>query len=385
VEVESPPPHLAVFLSFSGHGGVERMMVNLITGFIDAGVKVDLLLVKQRSPHLDTLPEEVNIVRLGSEHTLLCLWPLIQYLRCHRPQALLVAKDRANKVAILARWLAGTSTRLVVRLGTTLSGALQGRSRLKRWVWYASQRRFYPWADAIVAVSHGVAEDTARITGLSVAGIYVIPNPVVTAALLRRAAEPLDHPWFQPEGAPVIVAAGRLTQQKDFASLILAFDKVSAEIDCRLVILGEGNLRGQLEALVAKLGLEGRVMLPGFAQNLASFLSRATLFVLSSRWEGSPNVLTEALALGVPVVATDCPSGPREILQDGKFGPLVSVGDVPALAQAILKTLRQPLDSVVLQGASKDYNIKNSVSKYLELLELKPCKQGECVEPPVDK
>lgn len=374
MDVEPSPPRLAVFLSFSGHGGVERMMVNLITGFVAAGVKVDLLLIKQRGPHLDALPGEVNIIRLGSEHTLLCLWPLVRYLRCYRPQALLAAKDRANKVAILARWLAGTSTRLVVRLGTTLSGALQGRSRLKRWLWYASQRRFYPWADAIVAVSHGVAEDTARITGLPVEGIHVIPNPVVTEALLRGADEFLDHPWFQPDGTPVIVAAGRLTQQKDFASLIRAFDKVQAETNCRLMILGEGSLRGQLEALVAKLGLEDKVAFPGFARNLASFLSRATLFVLSSRWEGSPNVLTEALALGVPVVATDCPSGPREILQDGQFGPLVPVGDVPALTQAILETLRQPLDAVVLQSASKDYTQENSAAKYLELLELAPCK-----------
>jgi len=360
---------IAVFVSFSGTGGVERMVINLIRGFVNLGRSVDLVLVKAEGPHLDRLPPEVKVVRLGTRHTFLALPTLARYLRSRRPAALLAAKDRAGRTAVLARRLAGTDTRIVMRLGTNLSTAMADRSALGRWLRYWPIRRLYPRVDRIIAVSEGVADDTARIAHLPRGRIQVIRNPVITPELADLAVAPCLHPWFQVGEPPVILGAGRFQRQKDFPTLVRAFARVRVARPCRLVILGEGGGRAKLEALIAELGLISEVDLPGFQSNPFPFLSRSALFVLSSAWEGSPNVLTEAMALGIPVVSTDCPSGPRELLDGGRFGPLVPVGDVEALARAIADTLDRHLPSETLKAAVAEYNQAESARRYLEVLE----------------
>ena len=367
---QSPhPPRLAVLASFSGSGGVERMLVNLIAGFVTAGREVDLLLIRDQGPHLAGLPPAVNRIPLGSNHSLLAIPALARYLRQARPRALLAAKDRAGRAAVLARALAGVDTRLVLRLGTNLSASLAGRSALRRTWRYWPIRRLYPHLDRIVAVSAGVAADTATIAGLPREAITVIRNPVITPDLRQRATAPCPHPWFQGEGPPVLLGAGRLQRQKDFPTLIRAFARVRQVHPCRLVIIGEGQERPALTALIGQLGLANQVDLPGFQAQPLPFLARANLFVLSSAWEGSPNVLTEAMALGTPVVATNCPSGPAELLDGGRIAPLVPVGDVEALAAAILATLDQPPPPDRLQDVVADYEQAYSAQRYLAVLE----------------
>jgi glycosyltransferase involved in cell wall biosynthesis len=200
----------------------------------------------------------------------------------------------------------------------------------------------------------------------------VIRNPVITPDLARAAAEPCPHPWVaepSPARGPVIVGAGRFQRQKDFPTLIRAFARLRLERPCRLLLLGEGGWRDRLVALIQDLGLGAEVDLPGFQPNLYPFLARADLFVLSSAWEGSPNVLTEAMALGTPVVSTDCPSGPREILEGGRFGPLVPVGDTDALAAAMARTLDSPLPAQTLIEAVAEYRQEISAARYLAVLE----------------
>jgi glycosyltransferase involved in cell wall biosynthesis len=363
-----PTRPIAVFVSFSGSGGVERMIVNLICGFVDLGQKVDLLLVRAEGPHLDRLPQEVNLVNLGAAHTFLTLPGLARYLRRRRPAALLAAKDRAGRTAVLSRRLARTDTPIVLRLGTNVSSAMADRSPLSRWLRFGPIRRLYPQVNRIVAVSAGVAEDTARIARIPRERIRVIHNPVITPELPKLAAEPCRHPWLQPGQPPVIVGAGRLQRQKDFPTLIRAFALVGKERPCRLIILGEGGDLGKLQALIAELGLTGEVDLPGFQTNPYPYLGRADLFVLSSLWEGSPNVLTEAMALGTPVVATDCPSGPRELLDGGRYGALIPVGDAPALAAGISATLHHQLSPDVLKSAVAEYDQARSAERYLQAL-----------------
>jgi glycosyltransferase involved in cell wall biosynthesis len=348
---------IAVFASFSGAGGVERMLVNLCEGLLGWGCAVDLVLVKAQSEHLRNLSPRVNVVKLKASHTFGSALGLASYLRRARPAALLAAKDRAGKVAVVARRLAGVKTRVVFRIGTTLSAALEGKNILRKWLWYVPMRLVYPKADGIVAVSRGVADDLARITGLPEERFHVIPNPVITLRMQELAQEEVAHPWI-----------GRLTRQKDFPTLIRAFARVRKSLRCRLVILGEGRDRGQLVTLASKLGVGEDVDMPGFATNPYAYLSRATLFVLSSAWEGSPNALTEALALGIPVAATDCPSGPREILRDGKYGPLVPVGEADLLAEAMLKILSSPMDREYLKQAAEAFTIEKSSLSYLNLL-----------------
>ncbi len=344
------------------------MIVNLIRGFLELGQSVDLVLVRDQSPHLLRLPAEVNLVRLGTKHTFMAMTALARYLRERRPAALLAAKDRAGRTAVLARRLARTDTRIVLRLGTNLSTAMADRSAFARWLRYRPIRWLYPQVDSIVAVSQGVAADTADIARMPPEQIQVIRNPVITPELPERAAQHCGHPWFQPGQPPVIVGAGRFQRQKDFPTLIRAFARVRAHRPCRLVILGDGGGLAKLEALVAELELAEDVDLPGFQPNPYPFLARADLFVLSSAWEGSPNVLTEAMALGTPVVSTDCPSGPRELLDGGRYGPLVPVGDAAALAGAMSETMDRHLSAEALKAAVVAYNQQESARKYLNAL-----------------
>lgn len=361
---------LAVLISFSGEGGVERMVLNLIEGFAARGVEVDLLAIRADSAHLGSLPSGVRLIDLGVRHSGLAVWPLARYLRREAPAALLAAKDRAIRAAVLARALAGSRVRIVGRLGTNLSAALEDRSGVARWLRVAPMRRLYRSVDCVVCVSEGVLEDTVRLAGMERARLRVIRNPVVTPRLAALAAETVDHPWVADDRVPLVLGAGRLTEQKDFPTLVRAFARLRRQRPARLVILGEGRHRARLLALAEELGVAADFDLPGFTPNPYAWMARAQLFVLSSAWEGSPNVLTEALALGVPSVATDCPSGPREVLDGGRFGALVAVGDDVALGEAMLRTLEAPLPPAVLQSAVSAYNRDAAAAAYLDALGL---------------
>ncbi|WP_367027468.1 glycosyltransferase [Methylococcus sp. ANG] len=366
------PPRLAIFASFSGQGGVEKMVANLAAGFLDAGIAVDLVLARAQGEHLDSIPAGVRIVKLNVGHTFTALPGLGRYLREEKPDAILAAKDRAIRVALLARRLAGSNARLVGRLGTTVSAALRGKGRLRELTWYAGMRLFYPHMDAIVAVSQGVKDDILAITGLPSERVRVIRNPVVTPELERQAALPCNHPWLNDPAVPAIVGMGRLTQQKGFPDLIAAFARLRRDRLCRLVIAGEGGDREMLERLAEELGVSEDVSFTGFLPNPHALIARCSLFVLSSLWEGSPNALTEAMALGRPVVSTDCPSGPAELLEGGKYGPLVPVGDVEALAAAMAHALDHPLPPQTLRQAVSEYTRAISARNYLEALGIEP-------------
>lgn len=363
------PPELAVLVSFSGHGGVERMIFNLLRGLDAREVNVDLLAIRAHSVALrEELPPSVRLIDLGVKHSMLALPALLRYLRKTRPPALLAAKDRAIRLAVLARRLAGVNTRLVGRLGTHLSTALADKHPFQRGLRCRPMRWLYPQVDRIVAVSQGVAEDAVKLTGLPEQRVSVVRNPVITPRMLALAQEPVFHPWFNDNGPPIILGVGRLTRQKDFPTLLRAFAIVLKQQPARLVILGEGRQRHSLQAQAAHLGITDVVEFPGFVSNPYAYMAKAAVFVLSSLWEGSPNVLTEALALGTPVVATDCPSGPREILDQGRYGPLVAVGDVGDLAQSILRVLKSPPAADELQAAVTEYTLEASTQGYLEAL-----------------
>jgi glycosyltransferase involved in cell wall biosynthesis len=365
-------PDLAVLASFSGEGGVERMLVNLLNAFAGRGHRIQLVLIRTRSRHLQHLDQAIQILDLGSRHTLTSLWPLMRYLRRYRPPRMLVAKDRAGRLALLARLLSGVETPIVLRLGTNLSAALAQRTGLQRWLRQVPIRLLYSHIDHIVAVSEGVRQDTLAVSGIDPSRISVIRNPVVTPRLYELAQQPPAHPWFTPPHPPIILGAGRLTRQKDFRTLIHAFAKLRQTRPGRLIILGDGRQKAELQALAEELGVAGDLDLPGFTVNPYGYMALAQLFVLSSRWEGSPNVLTEAMALGTPVVSTDCPSGPAETLQGGRYGPLVPMGDWRALAEAMAQVLDHPPDRDSLQEAVREYAVETSATHYLRRLGLEP-------------
>lgn len=361
---------LAIYLATSGHSGVDRVMSNLISELAGRGVSIDLLRIAGHGPHLREVPSGVRIVDLGTSHVASSFWPLVRYLRREQPEAMLSDKDRLNRYALWARRIAGVSTRLAVRMGTTVSENLSKRGRIDRWMQYTSIRRFYPWADAVLVPSRGAADDLIAIGGLDPDKVKVVPSPIVNDRLVLLADEQCSHPWLNAKGIPVILGVGELCERKDFATLLRAFALVNNSLPARLIILGEGRKRAELEALTEELGVAGVVSFAGFQANPYAFMSRADLFVLSSRCEGAPVVLMEALACGAPVVSTDCPSGPREILRGGKLGRLVPVGNVEELATAMLATLQSPPDRQLLRLGAQPFLASISADSYLAALGL---------------
>jgi len=358
---------IALFLPSLRGGGAERVMVNLARGFYDQGINVDLVLAKAEGPYLSEVPAGVRVIDLHSSRVLFSLPGLVRYLRRERPQSILSAMDHANIVAIWARKLSGVPCRVIVSVHNTLSRTTAHSSNLRVRLIPNLIRIFYPWADDIVTVSNGVADDFASTIGLQRERIKVIYNPVITPELFEKAREPLDHPWFAAGQPPVVLSVGRLAKEKDYPTLIRAFALVRRKYPARLMILGEGEERPKLETLIKELGLENDVSLPGFVDNPYAYIARSAVFVLSSAWEGFGNVLVEAMAVGTPVVSTDCPSGPAEILEGGKWGKLVPVGDIEKIAKAIMTTLRDPNHPDVAKRA-QDFRIEKLVQNYLKVL-----------------
>jgi glycosyltransferase involved in cell wall biosynthesis len=372
-------------------------MITLASAFAERGYHDDLLVSRVQGPYLQHLPAAVKLIpltqtfeglmqtrsllvgyhgvqALGVSLALIgasrYLPALVQYLQEQQPDALLSAKTSPNLAALWARRLTGVPTRIVVSEHTNFSQEILQHTRKWHWHWRFMPsviHKMYPWADAIVAVSNGVADDLSVTTDLPRERITRIYNPVVTSTLQDLAHAPLDHPWFAPGSPPVILAAGRLAAQKDFPTLLKAVARVRAVREVRLLILGEGKERAALQSLARKLGIASALDLPGFVENPFAYMTWASMFVLSSAFEGLANVLIEAMACGCPVVSTDCPSGPREILAGGVYGPLVPVGDDAALAQAILATLDASPDRDSLRARAAEFSAEHAVERYLEV------------------
>ncbi|MGH7527655.1 MAG: glycosyltransferase [Gemmatimonadales bacterium] len=359
---------IAFFLPSLRGGGAERVIVNLAQGITERGLPVDLVLAAAEGTFLDQLPPTVRLVDLHSPRVYRSLVPLARYLRRERPRVLVSSMSHANLIAIWASKLARRGTPVVATVHNTLSQSTQRHSRLAGGLWPHLLRTFYPWAASVVAVSRGAADDLARTSGLPRDRVKVVYNPVITPSLLARARQPPDHPWFALGQPPIILGVGRLTPQKDFPTLIRAFAQVRRRRAVRLIILGEGEERHALTALAAELGVADDVALPGFRENALAYMAGSALFVLSSAWEGLPTVLIEALAAGTRVVSTDCPSGPREILEEARLGALVPVGDAAALAGAMSEALERPHGPVPLDALAP-FTRDAAVDHYLRLIE----------------
>ncbi len=359
---------IAFFLPSLVGGGAERVVVNLMQGITERGIPVDLVLAAAEGPLLDQLPPGVRLVDLRAPRVLRSLLPLAGYLRRERPRVLVSSMGHANLVALWAGKLAGGGTPIIVIEHNTLSQESRNERRLAGRIWPQLLRTFYPWATTVVAVSRGAADDLARTSGLPRDRIQAVYNPVITPTTIALAKQAPDHPWLASGRPPVVLGVGRLTRQKDFATLVRAFAEVRRRRDARLIILGEGEERPAIEALVRELGITEDVALPGFHENALAFMAGSAVFALSSAWEGLPTVLIEALSAGAHVVSTDCPSGPREILQDGRLGALVAVGDHAALAAAILDALARPAGTSPTE-ALVPYTRDAAVDHYLQVIE----------------
>jgi glycosyltransferase involved in cell wall biosynthesis len=363
---------VAIFVATSGHSGVDRLVQHLVPAISRRGYPVDVLKILGHGPHFEKLPRGVRLIELETRHVYASFPALVRYLKRCRPAVMMTDKDRVNRTAILARAWSRAATRLVVSSGTTISIDLAHRGPFERLLQRSSMGKLYRLADNIIVPSRGVAEDMAAYTGLPIGRIEVVLCPVVPEALFNQPQPRPDHPWFQPGEPPVILGVGELGPRKDFTTLVRAFAIVRKQRPCRLVIIGRGKLHDELITLANELGVNRDVDLTGFKPTPYRFMAHAAVLAFTSLWEGNPFVLPEALAVGTPVVATDCPSGPREVLQNGRYGHLVAVGDVKALAESILKTLQAPLSADTLREAARPYAIECSTTAYLKAMGLDP-------------
>ncbi len=396
--------HAAILLKDLEGGGVQKMRLAIAREFRHRGHRVELLAMRPQGELAREVPADIPVrplTRAGPlawrlralaggaigrafvRHT---LWPgpagdalaylpaLVSYLRRDRPAALLAATPYINLTALLARRIAGAPTRVLVSEHNDLShGHPLGRGRERRRL--VALMRLYGEADQVVAVSEGVARDVAARSGLPKERIVTIYNPVVSPAVEGLAAEPLDDPWFAPGAPPVVLAVGQLSARKDYPTLIRALALLRAKREARLVILGKaGNAaktereRRKLIDLAAAQGVAEAIEVPGFALNPYRYMARAGVLALSSRHEGFGNVIVEALACGCPVVSTDCPSGPAEILDGGRYGALVPVGDPVAMAQAIVASLEAPPPAERLRARAQLFTVARAVDSYEEIL-----------------
>ena len=391
------PLRIALVIPHLGGGGAERSVLRLARGLIERGYRVDILTFKKT----DTLAEEVpagarplslepkqihdvrdrirlarrfgfRILKFLRKSLLQDARSVAAYIDDEAPDCILPSLPRAKSAALLSPCFSKRNPKII----PIIHNVLMSRKRRFRNLYSI----LLPLADHVVTVSDGVARNIARKLHLPRARISRIYNPAYTGEIAELARGVPDHPWMLADGPPILLGAGRLARVKDFATLLRAFRRVSRNRDIRLIILGEGNWRRRLEKRIRKWGLETIVSLPGWASNPYAFMSRASLFVLSSKNEGLGNVLIEAMACGCPCVSTNCPAGPSEILDDGRFGPLVPVGDDCALAAAIERVLDSPPDSNALRGRGQEFSLDTSVDRYerliLNLLRERPTRQA---------
>ena len=358
---------VALFWTGLWGGGAERVMLTIAQEFIRRRIDVDIVLTTAKGELRSEVPPEARVFDLNASRIAASLPSLVRYLRNEEPPVLLTALKSANCVAIWARLIANVSTKIVVSEHSTLSLAIQHSEKLTDRFLPKLMRYTYPYADRIVAVSEGAADDLASSLQLQREHIEVVHNPAVTPQLLEMAREPVDHPWFNGNGLPVVLGVGRLCAAKDYPTLVRAFRHVRQNRPARLVILGEGEKRADLEKLSADLGIEEWLWMPGFVSNPFKYMAKSSVFALSSKWEGLGNVLIEAMACGTPVVATNCKSGPAEILKDGRYGELVPVGNPDVLAEAILAALNGEVE-VAPAKAVDPFRVEVAVERYLSVL-----------------
>lgn len=337
-ETPLAPERIWILRPALGQGGADRVTLTLLHRLDRRRFAPTLVLMRRRGELLAEVPHDVPLVELGARSLWTAWLPLALRLRRQPPDILFSTSSGANLVACLAHRLARSKARLALSERNVL---VRDRGPLKTRIQLAAKRRLYPAADVVTAVSGGVRDDLERHLGLAAGSVRVVYNPVVLPELAELAGETPRHPWFA-EDEPVILAAGRLVGAKGFETLIEALAALRRRHRARLLILGEGPLRARLERRVRELGMRGEVDLPGFVANPYAYMARCAVFALSSRFEGLPGVLIQAMACGAPVVATDCHAGPAEIIRPGATGLLVPVDDAAALAQAMGSLLADP-------------------------------------------
>ena len=352
-------------------GGAERLHVNLAKEWVSLGYSVEFVLMQAKGELIPLLPNDISIVALNVNRHHKAIIPLAGYFRRRKPDITIAAMWSLTSASVFSWWLGGRPGKLFLSDHTQLSVSCIKELQVSPNFLKFLLKLTYPLASGIIAVSKGVKDDLCKLGGFEENDVRVIYNPTAVGIVPLLDTKMTEYRIWGNDCEYRILAVGTLKVQKDHEMLIRAFALLKQKLNAKLIILGEGSLRQKLEGLIHELGLKSSVELPGFVLNPYPWYQTADLFVLSSGWEGFGNVLVEALESGLSIVSTDCPSGPAEILEYGKYGTLVPVGDVAALAEAMYKKLLEPTNPELLMERARDFLVGKIALEYLDFFRSK--------------
>lgn len=356
---------LAILLPDLRSGGAERLHVNLASEWEKSGVTTEFVLRNAVGELLEYLPKTANVVDLKSTRVRGVLIPLIKYLKACKSDAIIAAMWPLTVIAPVAAKLARFEGQVIVSEHSPLSVAFKNKGLIYRVVMRLTQKIGYSLADVRIGVASGVADDLSKSSCIAREKFTVIHNPAALGEANFNAECPIP---LKDRDGPIFLTVGTLKPVKRHDLLVEAFSKLPKSSNATLCILGEGQMRGQLNKLVDELGLHDIVLLPGFAANPAPWYAHSDVFVLSSDYEGFGNVIVEAMEYGLPIVSTDCPVGPREILDDGIYGRLVPIDDAEALAEAMFQVASKSNDPVPLQLRAREFSIEKIAKQYIDTI-----------------
>lgn len=345
-------PPLVTLMTSSYRGGIGRSLANLANALHRMDYRIEILVDRPEFPYAGEVADGINIRRLKTSHRIGGIAHLLSYIKKYEPNVVLTPFVQLTVLAVKTRSIFRTPVKIYTNVHSTYSVDFAGLPAGKRKRRISDMKNYYPRCDGIFAVSNGVAEDFSNLTGIPSEKIKTIYNPIVTDELIQNSEIRPGHPWFSPDQPPVVLGMGRLIDSKNFNELIEAFNAVRRTRECRLVLLGDGPSRSSLEQLAKSSPSADDIMLMGHQDNPFPFLNYASLLVLPSTYEGLPSTIIESLAVGTPIVSTDCPHGPREILEEGRLGELVPIHNPAAMTEAINRTLDNPPDKSMLKASA---------------------------------
>lgn len=363
---------IAIITKFSDYGGISKMMLNLAEGFANYEIKTDLVSAGGKITQ-EISNNYLRKINIDVKNQNLALPHLIKYISSELPDIIIATRPKSVNLAFLAHLISKGKNRrkFTIRLSSNITSMSYNKNIFNKKIKNLIIKRLYPEADVLLAVSEDVAIDIKQIINVNNNKLKVVPNPTITEKIDELSKHSIQHDWFRNKNQPIILSAGRFTERKDFETLIKAFYLIRMKRACKLVILGDGEKRVNYTTLAQKLNIINDIHLPGFTSNPYAYMAKSDVFAFTSTSaEGSPNVLKEALYLGTPVVSTDCPSGPQNILQHGKYGSLVPVKDYKKMANEIVKSIDNPPDPYFLKEAVLNYTIESSTKAYINALDI---------------
>ncbi|WP_424005029.1 glycosyltransferase (plasmid) [Haloarcula salina] len=366
-------PSIGFYIPNLTVGGAEQVTVNIVNGLYRRGYDVELVLSHPYGKLHTEIDEDVPVATLGQSRVPVAgitahVPRLVSYLENTEPDALLSQVTHANTVCLAAAKFADSRTKVVPTEHNAFD--VEPAGSLKSKLLRRLAVRLLPSADRVIAVSEGVSDSLVEQMSLRADDVTVLHNPIEIERVRERARRPVDHRWIEDDGLQVILFVGRLDSQKDLETWLRSFARVhEARPDTRAVVAGQGPLRDDLRETAAQMGLGDVVSIPGYVDNPYRFMEQASAFLLTSRFEGLPTVLIEAMACGCPVVSTDCPSGPREILADGQYGRLTPVGDPTEIATAVEETLDEETDTTALRRRADDFSPGEVLDDYEQFIQ----------------